>query len=424
MSAPDRDFDRIATAWLDLMPSEAPDRVIESVLQAVDTTPQVRRPVLRGPWRSPRMNRFLILIAAALLGVALIGGALLSGGSKPAPAPSFETINIPAPTPTPLVAMEGLGRGMGYATTARGALGDASYVADVPPGDPLAGTTDRLRLAFDSARTHLALTSSGSDSPRFASRLVTGGIDELTFFSEKDGADCRAGDYGRYIDTSGQPNWSLDVGFRLAARDERCAARQAALERSWIRALDRPSTGGRGAIVDGFGGAVLLVTLPTGSYTTSPVKDAITVEDKAADRQLIIVRNPHGYTQSCADRGGDKMAVGTTAAEFIAYLRTLPGFTIQTEPFAIDGATATHVTIPSVRTDDCPTHVVVEWTTGDPTFAGGWILTQGDTDQLYLVETGGDLYLLQWLGANMTTAEEQAVLGTVSITDALPSLAP
>ena len=34
------DFDRISRAWLDLMPDEAPDRAVQAVLQAVQTTPQ------------------------------------------------------------------------------------------------------------------------------------------------------------------------------------------------------------------------------------------------------------------------------------------------------------------------------------------------------------------------------------------------
>ena len=41
----ERDFDRIARAWLDLGPNEAPDRSVAAVLQAIETTPQVRRPI-------------------------------------------------------------------------------------------------------------------------------------------------------------------------------------------------------------------------------------------------------------------------------------------------------------------------------------------------------------------------------------------
>ena len=39
----ERDFDRLAQAWLELGPDEAPDRAVAAVLQAAETTPQVRR---------------------------------------------------------------------------------------------------------------------------------------------------------------------------------------------------------------------------------------------------------------------------------------------------------------------------------------------------------------------------------------------
>ena len=50
----ERDFDRLARAWLELGPDEAPDRVIAAVLQAVEATPQVRRPLRWPSWRFSR----------------------------------------------------------------------------------------------------------------------------------------------------------------------------------------------------------------------------------------------------------------------------------------------------------------------------------------------------------------------------------
>ena len=48
----ERDFDRLARAWLELGPDKAPDRAIAAVLQAVETTPQVRS----RPWRLPTLE--------------------------------------------------------------------------------------------------------------------------------------------------------------------------------------------------------------------------------------------------------------------------------------------------------------------------------------------------------------------------------
>ncbi len=76
----DRTFDRLTRAWLDLMPDEAPDRTVEAVLQAVVTTPQVRRPWRWLPWRSTPMNRATLAIGTTAVVVA--AGALYFGLSN------------------------------------------------------------------------------------------------------------------------------------------------------------------------------------------------------------------------------------------------------------------------------------------------------------------------------------------------------
>ena len=120
----DRDFDRLARAWLDLMPDEAPDRTVAAVLQAVETTPQVRRPIRWLTWRSQTMNRLPIALGAAAV-VVVAGTVLLSrAGTSPPVAASASppaTIAPTSPTPAP--------------TTANDAKGwDAIYVRQ-DPGD-------------------------------------------------------------------------------------------------------------------------------------------------------------------------------------------------------------------------------------------------------------------------------------------------
>jgi len=77
-----RDFGRIANAWLDLMPSDAPDRAIAAALKAVETTPQVRPSFIDGFRRSPTMTR-IALVAWALLVAAIGAYALISGAQPP-----------------------------------------------------------------------------------------------------------------------------------------------------------------------------------------------------------------------------------------------------------------------------------------------------------------------------------------------------
>jgi YVTN family beta-propeller protein len=108
-------FDRMARAWLELGPNEAPDRAVSAVLQAVETTPQVRPlshrlPWLsqrllwvsqRLPWRYPTMTRFPIAASVAVAVVIVVGGFLFMrsndttgvGGPSPSASanPSAET---------------------------------------------------------------------------------------------------------------------------------------------------------------------------------------------------------------------------------------------------------------------------------------------------------------------------------------------
>jgi Tol biopolymer transport system component len=90
----ERDFDRLARAWLELGPDEAPDRVVAAVLQAVEDTPQVRRPLQWPIWRFLMMNHVSQAAgAAAVLVVVLGGGILLSQRNQPA-------VGVPVASPT------------------------------------------------------------------------------------------------------------------------------------------------------------------------------------------------------------------------------------------------------------------------------------------------------------------------------------
>ena len=91
----ERTFDRLARAWLDLMPDEAPDRAVEAVLQAIETTPQVRPPWRWLPGRLSNMNRTLIAAAVSGAVVLAVGGGLWLTRSDGPP------VGGPSPTPSP-----------------------------------------------------------------------------------------------------------------------------------------------------------------------------------------------------------------------------------------------------------------------------------------------------------------------------------
>jgi hypothetical protein len=79
----ERDFDRLAQAWLELGPDEAPDRVVAAVLQAAQTTPQARRPIRWLRLRDDKMTRLPVLATVAATIVVVVGGLLLINRHPP-----------------------------------------------------------------------------------------------------------------------------------------------------------------------------------------------------------------------------------------------------------------------------------------------------------------------------------------------------
>jgi hypothetical protein len=111
-----RQFEPIARAFMAGGPTQLADRVLESSLAEVHHTRQ-RRVLLRAPWRTPVMNIYAKLAAAAVVVVAVgaLGVWFLSPGSSTAPggqpalsaspsepsAPSASPRSNPSPTPLP-----------------------------------------------------------------------------------------------------------------------------------------------------------------------------------------------------------------------------------------------------------------------------------------------------------------------------------
>jgi hypothetical protein len=98
----DRDTARIVRSWLRTDEHESADRVLDAVLDALDTTPQRRAgwPA----WRSATMNRFVIigLGAAAVVVLLLVGsqffGSPGNGGVGAGPTPTAQATATPEPT--------------------------------------------------------------------------------------------------------------------------------------------------------------------------------------------------------------------------------------------------------------------------------------------------------------------------------------
>ncbi|MCI0583509.1 MAG: hypothetical protein L0227_11595 [Chloroflexi bacterium] len=414
MTTTNRDFDRIARAWLDLMPDEAPDRVIDAVLQATEVTPQLRSPLARAPWRFS-MNR-LLLAGTAATAVVIAGLVLLNVRPTPSIGSTPTPLVTPSPTATPLVS--GWGPGIGYAMTAPDSLRSATWLADVPPIDALGQSAPRARLSSNSGGDRINVFVNDDDqTAMLGSQPVTGTPEELWLVATN-ARGCDPGDLGRYqLAISGG-----GLSMTLTLVSDTCATRSTVLARTWTRALDAGSQGGTGVVAPF--SPLLMITLPPDSYTSNTGNESTATE--SATHALMAAKNPTGWTVPCSETGGVKKTIGTTADAVAAYFATLPGFTVESEELQLDGRRALHLTISTVPTADCQRggpndRRVIEWGTSVPDDTGFWFIRQGDPDTIYLVEVGSDLYLLQWLGTGVTPAEELEVLSTVRFLDTLPA---
>lgn len=399
----DRTPDRLIRAWLELMPDEAPDRAIADVLQAIESTPQVRRPLIPAMRRFPPMVRNMVAAAAAVVVAVLIAGGLLLrpsgnvGGTPGASPPGSPSASSSGPSPSPTLAPDAL---------------RSTWMADAGSGSRGGGAGSVIRLEIDEAGHRVSVIDAGASA--FMSEPVAGPPDELDLALLESEAGCQTGDVGRYRYSPSSDGLFLTLNSVADA----CAARAAQLGRPWVRAIDAISTGGRG-LAAAFE-PMFLITLPAAGYVSEAGVDSLTLTSASLDRTLITVRNPVGFTDPCSSTGGSKLPVAPTIAAFTEYMKTLPGFTVQSASLEIDGRSAVVLTIPSTQTADCPSHKVNEWTAADSRAGGGWLLRQGVTDVVYLVEVDGNLVLMQWLGEGVTTAEEQALLSTVQFTASVP----
>ena len=198
----ERDFDRLARAWLDLGPDEAPDRVIATVLQAAETTPQVRG---RGPRPFRRSNTMTRYVAAAGLAAALIlaiGGGLLLSGSKNTPA-------VVAPSTVPSASTSPDGGAVPAELQARW-MGSHRQGLGAPAGSSLLIQDKGMALSQSNQNELVILNVDASAAGSGHLRLKQPTTNRLY---------CAAGDTGDYT-------WSLSPSGRtltIAALSDDCA---------------------------------------------------------------------------------------------------------------------------------------------------------------------------------------------------------
>jgi hypothetical protein len=149
----ERDFDRIARAFMADGPTQLADRVLESSLADVHFTRQ-RRVLLRAPWRTPVMNMYAKLAAAAVVVVAVgaLGVWFLNPGTSSPPVGAPTT---PSASPSEPAAPSAVPR--------------SSSVLEGIPAPPLSQD-------FTSARNGISLAAPEGWTTRPATEAWEGGI--------------------------------------------------------------------------------------------------------------------------------------------------------------------------------------------------------------------------------------------------------
>ena len=390
MSATDRDVTRVVRSWLHEDEHENADRVLDLVLDQLDTTPQRRAtwwPVRRPTTMS---TPFRYAIAAVALAVAvLLGFTYLNnqvGDPDPTPIPSdLSIVPLPAGLQHPF-------------------LGPPRAIPGIS-SEPAAAI-----LTFDGT-TFTFSTGAGNVLASTATITSSG---QLQLTTEANGSTCELGDEGLY-DYSLSPGGSL---LTISGTDD-CAAREAALVGTWQTSNCRnPDNACLGDLEAGtyssqffeprpqgewrhrFG--ALTYTVPGGWAATSDFPDGyvLTTQEAyaAADPNadgcaacpdgITVLAAPTAASDDCVDEAAP--GVGTSAAELAAWVEGNSNFVVERQPSeTIDGQPAIVLVVEMAEgaTGLCGD----AGEAGAPIFYNGWHLAiaAGDRQAFILVDLAG-----------------------------------
>jgi hypothetical protein len=405
-----RSFDPRIRAWLDLMPSQAPDRVVDAVLQAVESTPQVRPSLVVALRRPFLMNRISMLAAAALVVIVAASGAYLLSRSNTPP------VGGPSPQPSPASSSPTPAASLTSSTIPTSLQGTWFGTPRASIGSSTTGAAIRI------SDVAIEFVEPNGSSPLFGS--VASVVDgHLAVQSSSQSRGCQPTDAGTYA-------WSLSPSgqtLTLQAVSDPCSVRENAMPGTWWRANDCINTADAclGTLDPGSYGSQFFVTsLPAGhAWTATYGGVQFTVPDgwandadwpadfslsPVADYQSTTAANPqpvarielipavHAESQASPCSHVNAPGVAATPAAVIAWLRTIKQLTVgPSQPLTIDGHAAISVDLglPSGPAQPCGSDQVLEyivsqgWPTGGPTNgpnADG--ILKGARQRLVLVE--------------------------------------
>jgi len=352
------------------------------------------------------MNRISLAAMAAALAAVLIGGALiLSRGSLPdvgTPSPSPSSTATPAPTLLNIV------------PAAEALWGD--WVADPGPlGLRNQGPRIQMSLNYGDARELWIQTNYNDGTQVFDSDSIEAPVGELRLIARQTLDGCTKGDLGTY--GYSRPGDGLFMTLMVIADD--CAARAVTLGRTWVHTLSAVTSGGHGVLPV----TNLELTLPDRKFGLSgygPAADDDTTWDSTPYIEFLSLRDPPRFLDPCS-ASDPKPTPGTAkAADAVAYVRGLPGFTFTSAATTIDGHPATHLTGTPRSGFTCAAGDIglFPYMTGS---GDDWTLAPGTPLSVWITETGGHAWLFWYHGDEVTAADEAAVIGSIHFITALPT---
>ena len=389
-----REFNDIARAWLDLMPSEAPDRVVDTVLQAVEATPQVR-PSYATSRRFTTMTRFALAAAAA---AAIAIGALII---YTRPSSNVGPPTSPLPTSS--------------ASAAPSTLDDAlraTWIANASPNETLQTGGGPVSLEFSPAGNGVSATNFGPGNG-FASTVTPVASDQIEIVLEDASGICQAGARGTY-------RWELSADrseLTLTGLDEACTKRAIVLQRTWARSLLGSPTIGAG-VVDSMN-PTFAVTLPDYAYETRTLEDFAEIATPEGDGfSLLVFKNPQPFVDPCS-QAEERVPYVPGADALIEHFQTTDAFEVgEVTELQIDGHRALHADIGGKADyEGCPGQELYQYT--PQACECHFVVGQGYTDSMYFVEVGADTFL--FIVSPFGSASEQSVIDSIRIPYDLPA---
>jgi hypothetical protein len=393
------------------MPSEAPDRVIDAVRQAVETAPQVRRPIGAAFRRSFQMNRIAIATASALVVLVLVGGAFVLTRSN------VSQIGGPSSSPGSSVAVSPSASG------AAGAMPAALQGVWLGSGRQIPGTTAGAGTQLHIGPASMALTPSTAGNRNLMAVTASAEGSQFQVQTGSDPTDgCQPGKTGTYtylLSASGQ---TLTIGG-----EDGCPQRAQLFGGTWwlsdchtqdaapcLGQLDPgdygsqyfASVGAQGvAWAPRFG--ALTFTVPAGwasdadwpsLFSLAPAADYAAAPLHGTPAEDIAVYSnvvAESETTPCSGQANDSVAPG--AGAYLAWLRTVPGLSVgSTSTVSIGGhqGLSVDITVPQAPTELCDgTDAVIEYllsigwgTSGASTGIQAHAIGAGNHDRLILLE--------------------------------------